>query len=51
MKLKDIKPAIILGFINSDDVKDRNHFNTLKNMNCVIYGIKDSILCGKDITK
>ena len=51
MKLNDINPAIILGFINENAVKDINHFNTLKNINCAIYGIKNSILCGKDITK
>ena len=51
LKLKEINSAIILGFINADAVKDKSHFNTLKNINCVIYGIKNSILCGKDITK
>ena len=51
LNLLDKKPAIILGFINSVNIKDKNHFNSLKNKKCVIYGIKNSILCGKNITR
>lgn len=51
LKLINKKPAVILGFINSDDVKYKNHFNSLKNIKCVIYGIKHSKLCGKNIVQ
>lgn len=51
LNILDKKPAIILGFINSDNIKDKNHFNSLKNKKCVIYGIKNSFLCGKNITR
>ena len=49
VKLKKMQYPIIFVFINSNEVKDKNHFNTIKNQKCVIYGIKDSILCGKNI--
>ena len=50
LKTLNIKDAIILGFINSSEINDKKHFNTLKNFNCIIYGIKDSKLCNKNIT-
>ena len=45
------KPAVILGFINSDSVKDKSHLKSLKNVKCVVYGVKNSELFGKDITQ
>ena len=44
-------PAVIIGFINSNEIKYKNYFNILKNKKCVIYGIKKGIFCGKDITQ
>ena len=44
-------PAVILGFINSDSVKDKSHLKSLKKVKCVVYGVKNSELCGKDITQ
>ena len=46
----DKQDSIILGFINSDKIKDESHYNNLKNIKCLIYGIKNSILLGKNIT-
>ena len=51
LKLKEKNDTVVLGFINnSDKIRNKNHFNTLKNKKCVIFGIKNSILCGKEIT-
>ena len=50
LKVLNITNAIIIGFINSSEINDKKHFNTLKNFNCIIYGIKDSKLCNKNIT-
>ena len=51
LKLKKKNNTVVLGFINnSDNIRNKNHFNTLKNKKCVIFGIKNSILCGKEIT-
>ena len=49
LKVKGIKNSVILGFINSIDIKSKDCFNSLKNNKCVIYGIKKSILYGKEI--
>ena len=51
LKLFGKKSGVILDFINSKDIKDKKHFNNLKNIKCVVYGIKDSMLCGKDVTQ
>ena len=49
LKLKAKKnDTIVLGFINSDNIKNKNHLNRLKNK-CIVYGIKNGILCGKEI--
>ena len=42
---------IILGFVNSVNIKNANYFMTLKNKKCVIYGIKDSKFCGKEVSQ
>jgi len=49
LKLKNKKDTIVIGFMNSNKIKDRNHFNSLSHK-CVIYGIKNSIFCGKEVT-
>ena len=51
LKYFDKKPAISLGFINSNKIKDNNYLKDLKNKKCVIYGINNSIFCGKDINQ
>ena len=49
LKLKGKKnDTVVLGFINSDNIQNKNHFNSLKNK-CIVYGIKNGILCGKEI--
>jgi len=50
LTIKGIKNSVILGFMNSNDIKNKDCFNSLKNNKCVIYGIKKSILYGKEIT-
>ena len=45
------KRTVILGFINSWDVKDKRHFNSWYNVKCVIYGKKDEKLWGKNIIR
>ena len=50
LKVLNITNAIIIGFINSSEINDKDHFKHLKNFNCVIYGIKNSKLCNKNIT-
>ena len=50
LKMKDIKNTILIGFINSIKIKNRNHFNSLDKKKCVIYDIKNSIFCGKEVT-
>ena len=50
LKMKDINNTILIGFINSIKIKDRNHLNSLGKKKCVIYGIKNSIFCGKEVT-
>ena len=50
LKLKNEKDTLVIGFINSDKIKNIAHFNSLDNKKCVIYGIKNSIFCGKEVT-
>ena len=48
-KMKGITNGILLGFLNSDKIQIDNHINLLKDINCVIYGIKHSKLNGKRV--
>ena len=50
LKLKNEKDTLVIGFINSNKIKNIAHFNSLDNKKCVIYGIKNSIFCGKEVT-
>ena len=50
LKLKNKKDTLVIGFINSNKIKNIAHFNSLDNKKCVIYGIKNSIFCGKEVT-
>ena len=50
LKLKDKKDTVLIGFINSNKINNRDHFNTLGDKKCGRYGIKDSIFCGKEVT-
>ena len=50
LKLKNNNDTLVMGFINSNKIKNKNHFDTLYNKKCVIYGIKNSIFCGKEVT-
>ena len=50
LKLKNNNGTLVIGFINSNKIKNKNHFDTLYNKKCVIYGIKNSIFCGKEVT-
>lgn len=51
LKYFNKEPVISLGFINSNIIKDNNYLNSLKNKKCVIYGINNSIFCGKEISQ
>lgn len=51
LKYFDKKPAISLGFINSNKKMDNNYLKDLRNKKYVIYGINNSIFCGKDISQ
>ena len=45
-----IQNAVVLGFINSSKINCNAYsFNSLKNKKCVIYGINNSLLDGKEI--
>ena len=50
LKLENEKDTLVIGFINSNKIKNIAHFNSLDNKKCVIYGIKNSIFCGKEVT-
>jgi hypothetical protein len=50
LKLKNEKDTLVIVFINSNKIKNIAHFNSLDNKKCVIYGIKNSIFCGKEVT-
>ncbi len=53
LKIMNYNSAVILGFLNSGDKKYKSNFNTLKKLKlkCVIYGIKNSTLCGKKVSQ
>ena len=51
LKIMNYNSAVILGFLNSGDEKYKSNFNTLKKLKCVIYGIKNSTLCGKKVSQ
>ena len=50
LKLKNNNDTLVIGFINSNKIKNKNHFDILYNKNCVIYGIKNFIFCGNEVT-
>jgi len=50
LKLKNKNDTLVIGFINSNKITNKNHFDTLSNKKCVIYGIKNSLFCGKEVT-
>ena len=50
LKLKNNNDTLVIGFINSNKIKNKNHFETLNNKKCVIYGIKNCIFIGKEVT-
>ena len=50
LNLKNKNDTLVIGFINSNKITNKNHFDTLSNKKCVIYGIKNSIFCGKEVT-
>ena len=49
LKMKGIANGILLGFFNSDKIQIEKYRNNLKDINCVIYGIKHSMLNGKNV--
>ena len=47
--MKGIANGILLGFFNSDKIQIEKYRNNLKDINCVVYGIKHSMLNGKNV--
>ena len=45
------KKCIFIGFINSENVKTFNYAKKLGNIKCKIFGIKNPIIYGKNVTR